>query len=79
MKEAAAALRLTAQDLKELGVIDVVVEEPLGGAQRNPKAAIEGVREAIRKELADLEGASAEAIRAARRKKFLEMGSKGLG
>ncbi len=78
MKEAAAALRLTAQDLKELGVIDVVVEEPLGGAQRDPKAAIEGVREAIRKELADLEGASAEAIRAARRKKFLEMGSKGL-
>lgn len=78
MKEAAAALRLTAQDLQELGVIDVVVEEPLGGAQRNRKAAIEGVRKAIRKELADLQGASAEEIRASRRKKFLEMGAKGL-
>lgn len=78
MKEAAAALRLTAQDLQELGVIDVVVEEPLGGAQRNRKAAIEGVREAIRKELANLAGASAEEIRASRRKKFLEMGAKGL-
>lgn len=79
MKEAAAALRLTAQDLKELGVIDVVVEEPLGGAQRDGKAAIEGVREAIRKELGNLEGVSAEAIRASRRKKFLEMGAQGLG
>lgn len=79
MKEAAAALRLTAQDLQELGVIDVVVEEPLGGAQRDGKAAIEGVREAIRKELSDLEGASAEAIRASRRKKFLDMGAQGLG
>lgn len=78
MKEAAAALRLTAQDLQGLGVIDVVVEEPLGGAQRDGKAAIEGVREAIRKELADLEGVSAETIRASRRKKFLEMGSQGL-
>ncbi len=78
MKEAAAALRLTAQDLKGLGVIDVIVGEPLGGAQRDGKAAIEGVREAIRKELAELEGASAEAIRASRRKKFLEMGANGL-
>ena len=79
MKEAAAALKLTAQDLKELGVIDVIVEEPLGGAQRDREAAIEGVRQAIRSELAALEGASPEAIRASRRKKFLDMGAKGLG
>ena len=78
MKEAAAALRLTAQDLKNLGVIDVVVKEPLGGAQRDPMAAIEGVRVAIRSELNALEGVSPEAIRASRRKKFLDMGSKGL-
>lgn len=78
MKEAAAALRLTAQDLKELGVIDVIVEEPLGGAQRDRLAAIEGVRAAISAELSSLEGASAETIRASRRKKFLDMGSKGL-
>ncbi len=78
MKEAAAALRLTAQDLKELGVIDVIVEEPLGGAQRDAAATIEAVRGAIRAELNDLDGVSAEAIRAARRQKFLDMGAKGL-
>lgn len=78
MKEAAAALRLTAQDLKELGVIDVIVEEPLGGAQRDAAATIEAVRGAIRAELNELDGVSAEAIRAARRQKFLDMGAKGL-
>ena len=78
MKEAAAALRLTAQDLKELGVIDVIVEEPLGGAQRDATATIEAVRDAIRAELDDLDGVSAEAIRSAQRQKFLDMGAKGL-
>ncbi|MEM7269322.1 MAG: acetyl-CoA carboxylase carboxyltransferase subunit alpha [Pseudomonadota bacterium] len=78
MQDAAAALKLTAQDLKELAVIDRIVGEPLGGAQRDPAVAIEGVREAIREELAGFAGKSADEIRAARRKKFLDMGSKGL-
>ena len=78
MKEAAAALRLTAQDLHELGVVDVIVPEPLGGAQRDSKAVIEAVGGAIRKELGALKGASPEALRASRRKKFLDMGTKSL-
>ncbi|QIE55578.1 acetyl-CoA carboxylase carboxyltransferase subunit alpha [Pikeienuella piscinae] len=74
MREAAAALRLTAQDLKKLGVVDRVVKEPTGGAQRDPMAAIRAVGNAIDQELKGLAGKSPEELRAARRKKFLEMG-----
>ncbi len=79
MKEAAQALRLTAQDLHKLGVIDAIVPEPLGGAQRDPKAAIAGVGEAIQAALTSLDGLSASQLRADRRKKFIGMGAKGLG
>ena len=75
MKEAAEALRLTAQDLKALGVCDVVVTEPLGGAQRNPKEAIEAVQRAIASQLKTLTAMTPEARKVARRHKFLEMGS----
>lgn len=74
MREAAAALRLTAQDLLKLGVVDRVIDEPLGGAQRDPLAAIRAVGEAIDAELQALAGKSPEELRAGRRKKFLEMG-----
>ncbi|MFV0475856.1 MAG: acetyl-CoA carboxylase carboxyltransferase subunit alpha [Pikeienuella sp.] len=74
MREAAAALRLTAQDLLKLGVIDKVVKEPKGGAQRDPAGAIKAMGEAIEKELQALDGKKPEALRAERRKKFLEMG-----
>ena len=46
-REAAEALRLTAQDLLRLGVVDRIVPEPLGGAHRAPKAAIDSLGEAI--------------------------------
>jgi acetyl-CoA carboxylase carboxyl transferase subunit alpha len=52
MREAAEALRLTAQDLHKLGVCDVVIKEPLGGAQRDPEATIAEVGKAIRSMLA---------------------------
>lgn len=78
MREAAAALRLTAQDLLKLGVIDRVVPEPLGGAQRGREATVAAVGEAIRAELKGLIALNPEALRKARRKKFLEMGSKSL-
>lgn len=78
MREAAAALRLTAQDLKQLEVIDRIVEEPLGGAQRNHNAAIEGVGEAIRAELKALNKKSGAQLKKARRQKFLDMGAKSL-
>ncbi|HSF94948.1 MAG TPA: acetyl-CoA carboxylase carboxyltransferase subunit alpha [Thermohalobaculum sp.] len=79
MKEAATALRLTAQDLLKLGVIDHIVPEPLGGAQRDRKAAIKAVGEAIQAALTSMDGLSPSQLRGERRKKFMEMGAKGLG
>jgi acetyl-CoA carboxylase carboxyl transferase subunit alpha len=74
---AAEALRLTAEDLKRLGIIDTIVAEPMGGAHREPAAAIAGVGEAIAAGLAPLLGLEGPAIRARRREKFLAMGREG--
>ncbi|MCR9069440.1 MAG: acetyl-CoA carboxylase carboxyltransferase subunit alpha [Rhodobacteraceae bacterium] len=78
MREAAEALRLTAQDLMKLGVCDLVVAEPLGGAQRDREAAIHDVGKAIASMLAPLKEASRADLIAARRRKYLDLGSKGL-
>ncbi len=79
MREAAEALRLTAQDLQKLGVVDTVIPEPIGGAQRDRKAAIEAVGKAIEAELKALsKRAKGDAMKKERREKFLKMGSKGL-
>lgn len=78
MREAAEALRLTAQDLKNLGVADVIIPEPLGGAQRNTNETMENVRKELEKMLKALNGKSRAKLLAARRKKFLDMGSKSL-
>ena len=78
MKEAAEALRLTAQDLKKLGVCDRIINEPAGGAQRDANAAIKNVGAAIAEMLAELNDLPAEKLRAARRQKFLDMGKKAL-
>ncbi|WP_372839729.1 acetyl-CoA carboxylase carboxyltransferase subunit alpha [Phaeovulum sp.] len=77
MREAAESLRLTAQDLLKLGVIDRIVTEPLGGAQRDPGAAIAAVGSEIALLLDDLRGKSADLV-SARRRKYLAMGAKGL-
>ncbi len=78
MREAAEALRLTAQDLMQLGVIDRIISEPMGGAQRDRVAAMESVRGAIAAMLDDAQKTPADKLRAARRKKYLDMGSKAL-
>lgn len=78
MREAAEALRLTAQDLKNLGVCDRIIAEPLGGAHRDRKAVIDGVGKAIATMLAELNGKSGAKLVADRRQKFLSMGDKGL-
>ncbi|MFV0408855.1 MAG: acetyl-CoA carboxylase carboxyltransferase subunit alpha [Paracoccus sp. (in: a-proteobacteria)] len=78
MRDAAEALRLTAQDLKKLGVIDAIVDEPRGGAQRDPKAAIAAVGQEITAILNDLSGKSPKDLVQDRRQKFLDMGKKGL-
>ena len=78
MREAAEALRLTAQDLKKLGVADVIVDEPVGGAQRDKETTLENVRSAIEKLLKELGKTSGKDLITARRKKFLDLGSKSL-
>jgi len=78
MREAAEALRLTAQDLQKLGVIDRIIKEPLGGAQRGRKETIEAVGKAIEIMLKELSGKKPETLIRDRRNKFLDMGTKGL-
>ena len=78
MREAAEALRLTAGDLQKLGVIDRIVKEPVGGAQRGRKETIEAVGKAIEAMLKELSGKKPEALIKDRRQKYLEMGTKGL-
>lgn len=72
--EAAEAMKVTAQHLKELGVIDAIVREPLGGAQRDHAAAIDALGDAIEAALSEMDGQSAESLRQSRRAKFLAMG-----
>ena len=72
--DAAEAMRVTAQDLKSLGIIDDIVPEPLGGAHRAPTTAIETLGDALDGSLKSLSGLSAQDLRAERRAKFLKMG-----
>ena len=76
---AAGALKLTAPDLLELGIIDKVVPEPVGGAQRNRDETIAAVGEALEKTLREVIGVEGGVLRARRRERFLEMGKKRLG
>jgi acetyl-CoA carboxylase carboxyl transferase subunit alpha len=78
MREAAEALRLTAQDLEKLGVVDHIIKEPRGGAQRDKAATIAAVGTALETLLSQMDGQAGADLIAARRKKFLDMGSKGL-
>lgn len=77
-KTAAEALKLTAQDLHALGVVDEIVPEPLGGAHRNPREAIGTVGNAIEAALRNLIETEGGVLRARRRERFLEMGKKSL-
>jgi acetyl-CoA carboxylase carboxyl transferase subunit alpha len=71
--DAAEAMRVTAQDLKQLGIIDRIVPEPLGGAHRDPGEAMATLGAAIEEELDSLAGETGEAIRAQRRAKYLSI------
>ena len=77
-KEAAEALKLTAQDLSNLGVIDTIVPEPLGGAQRDKDATIAALGDALEASLHEFRQMNGANMRALRRDKFLDMGRKGL-
>jgi acetyl-CoA carboxylase carboxyl transferase subunit alpha len=72
--DAAEAMKITAQDLQALGVIDTIVPEPLGGAHRDPAAAIASLGDAIDESLAGLGNQDAAQLRRGRREKFLAIG-----
>jgi acetyl-CoA carboxylase carboxyl transferase subunit alpha len=71
--DAAEAMRVTANDLKQLGVIDRIVPEPLGGAHRKPEEAVAALGLAIGEELDSLSALSASELRAERRAKYLAL------
>ncbi len=77
-RDAAVALRLTAQDLLKLGLIDRIIPEPVGGAQRGPGDAIAAVGREIAAALRDLSGKKPAELVRERRQKYLDMGQKGL-
>lgn len=77
-QEAAEALRITSEDLKKLAVCDEIVPEPVGGAHRDPAAAVKAAGDAIARHLTDLETLDGDTVRRARRDKFLAMGQIGL-
>lgn len=73
-QEATEALRLTAQDLKALGIIDEIIKEPLGGAHRNTEQTFNAVKECLLRQLKELSSISGENLKKQRTEKFLKMG-----
>jgi acetyl-CoA carboxylase carboxyl transferase subunit alpha len=72
--DAATSMKITAQDLEALGVIDAIIAEPVGGAHRDRQATIERVGDAIAKALSEFDGRSPAEIRRQRHDRFLEIG-----
>jgi acetyl-CoA carboxylase carboxyl transferase subunit alpha len=73
-KDAAAAMKITAQDLKKLGIIDEIIPEPKGGAHRGREDAIQATGDAVARALKAYEGVSGDVLRTQRREKFLAIG-----
>jgi acetyl-CoA carboxylase carboxyl transferase subunit alpha len=72
--DAAEAMRITANDLQALGVVDRIVPEPVGGAQRDPQAAIANLRTALVEELKGCSAMKPRQLLEQRRAKFLAIG-----
>ena len=77
-QKAAEALRLTAQDMLKLGVIDQIVDEPLGGAHRDITSAINALGDGMAKQLDELASLTPTSVKADRRAKYVAIGDKGL-
>ncbi|OJT95502.1 acetyl-CoA carboxylase carboxyl transferase subunit alpha [Metarhizobium album] len=73
-REAATAMKITAEDLKGLGIIDGIIPEPIGGAHRDPETVIAATGEMIDIALGELSSRSGEQLRDERRQKFLNIG-----
>ena len=74
--EAAEAMKLSSKDLLELGIIDEVISEPLGGAHRDKDLSIKNVRDSIKKNLDELKSMNRDEIFSHRKNKFLSIGRK---
>ncbi|HEY5819449.1 MAG TPA: acetyl-CoA carboxylase carboxyltransferase subunit alpha [Mesorhizobium sp.] len=72
-KDAATSIRMTAQDLLDMRIIDGIIPEPLGGAHRGPESVIQATGDQIAKALKELSGANMD-LREQRREKYLAMG-----
>jgi len=72
--DAASAMRITAQDLVDLNIIDAIIPEPIGGAHRAPEKAIDAAGDAIERALRELSALSPDELRRQRREKFLKIG-----
>ena len=75
MREAADALKLTAQHLKKIGVVDKVIKEPLGGAHRDKKKALEEVKKSLLEEIIAFQKIDRQKIKKQRTDKYINMGS----
>ena len=73
--EAASALKITAQDLKKIGVVDEIIEEPLGGAHRDHQFTAQKVKESLIKHLKELKKLSPGNVARDRYDKFRKMGA----
>ena len=73
-QDAATNMKITAQDLLRMGVIDTIIPEPIGGAQRHRDTAIDATGDAIDRALADLSRLNPDEVRRQRRDKYLAIG-----
>jgi acetyl-CoA carboxylase carboxyl transferase subunit alpha len=73
-QDAATSMKITAEDMTRLGVIDGIIREPVGGAHRDPKVSIQAVGDAVAAAFAALHNMDREAIRRDRQNKFLAIG-----
>ncbi|MCB1488624.1 MAG: acetyl-CoA carboxylase carboxyl transferase subunit alpha, partial [Bauldia sp.] len=73
-QDAATAMKITAQDLSRFGVIDAIVEEPVGGAHRRPEETVKATGDAIADAFATLDNLPPDEIRRQRREKYLAIG-----
>jgi acetyl-CoA carboxylase carboxyl transferase subunit alpha len=78
-KDAAASMRITAQDLLKFGIVDAIIPEPVGGAHREPEAVVAAAGNAIASALKGFAGMEAAEVRRLREEKFLAMGRLGPG
>jgi len=75
-RDAATSMKITAEDLKALGIIDGIIREPVGGAHRHPEAIIEATGATIASALKEMAKSSGDELRAQRRQKYLDIGRK---